>query len=142
MSQLERSVFSASEFEMELKVGDTTYSDYGFQSATIPGMSEATTEEFKLNNEQRTVVTAPGTDNNFVFSTSFTKDFFDFRSAAKDLKNYQVTLKGKDGSAFANDEIVISGKVASPGDLSVGVDGVPTFEFNGTTSYINFTEIE
>ena len=140
MSQLDRSVFSASEFKMDLMVGDKTYEDYGFQSATIPGMSEATTEEFKLNNDQRTVVTAPGSDNNFVFTTSFTSDFFQFRSAAKDLKTYKVTLTGKDGSAFAGDEIVISGKVASPGDLSVGVDGVPTYDFNGTTSYINFEE--
>lgn len=140
MSQLDRSVFSASEFTMNLEVGGETYEDYGFQSATIPGMSEATTEEFKLNNEQRTVVTAPGTDNNFVFTTSFTSDFFKFRTAAKELKNYVVTLIGKEGSAFDGDEIVISGKVASPGDLSVGVDGVPTYDFNGTTSYMNYTE--
>lgn len=140
MSQLDRSVFSASEFTMNLEVGGQMYEDYGFQSATIPGMSEATTEEFKLNNEQRTVVTAPGTDNNFVFTTSFTSDFFAFRTAAKELKNYVVTLIGKEGSAFDGDEIVISGKVASPGDLSVGVDGVPTYDFNGTTSYMNYTE--
>ena len=140
MSQLDNSAFSASEFKLDLKVGDTNYQDWGFQTATIPGMSEATTEEFKLNNETRKVITAPGTDNNFVFTTSFTKEFFTFRQAAKDLLDYQATFTGKEGSAFAGDSIIIRGKMASPGDLSIGVDGVPTYDFNGTTNYIEFTE--
>ena len=63
MSQLDQSAFSAAEFTLNLKVGDVSYNDWGFQTATIPGMSEASTEEFKLNNETRKVVTAPGTDN-------------------------------------------------------------------------------
>ncbi len=137
-SQLDRSAFSATEFRMNLTVGSQTYEDYGFQTATIPGMSEASTEDFKLNNEQRTVVTAPGTDNNFVFTTSFTADFFDFRKAAKDLQNYTASLSGISGTPFYGHTITISGKVASPGDLSIGVDGVPTYDFNGTTNYINY----
>jgi hypothetical protein len=140
MSQLDKSAFSASEFKLDLKVGGQSYADWGFQTATIPGMSEATTEEFKLNNETRKVITAPGTDNNFVFTTSFTKEFFIFRQAAKDLQDYEAIFTGKEGSAFAGDTIVISGKIASPGDLSIGVDGVPTYDFNGTTNYIKFTE--
>lgn len=138
MSQLDRSAFSATEFRMDLTVGDQSYPDYGFQTATIPGMSEATTEDFKLNNEQRSIVTAPGTDNNFVFTTSFTADFFNFRNAAKNLLNYVAVLSGIPNTAFENHTITISGKVASPGDLSVGVDGVPTYDFNGTTAYINY----
>lgn len=138
MSQLDRSAFSATEFRMNLTVGSTQYNDYGFQTATIPGMSDATTEEFKLNNEQRTVVTAPGTDNNFIFTTSFTSDFFSFRGAAKELKKYVAVLSGIAGTAFDGDTITISGTVASPGDLEVGVDGVPTYSFNGTTEYINY----
>lgn len=138
MSQLDRSAFSAAEFRMNLTVGDKQYEDYGFQTATIPGMSEATTEEFKLNNETRNVVTSPGTDNNFVFTTSFTPDFFEFRDAAKALKTYTAVLTGQEGSAFAGDTITISGTVSSPGDLSVGVDGVPTYDFNGTTSDIKY----
>lgn len=136
--QLDRSAFSATEFRMNLTVGEQSYPDYGFQTATIPGMSEATTEDFKLNNEQRSIVTAPGTDNNFVFTTSFTADFFNFRTAAKELKNYVAVLSGIADTAFEGHTITISGKVASPGDLSVGVDGVPTFDFNGTTAYINY----
>lgn len=140
MSQLDQSAFSAAEFTLNLKVGDVTYNDWGFQTATIPGMSEASTEEFKLNNETRKVVTAPGTDNNFVFTTSFTKEFFIFRQAAKDLLNYEATFIGKEGSAFAGCTIKIDGKMASPSDLSIGVDGVPTYDFNGTTNNIEFTE--
>lgn len=138
--QLDRSAFSATEFTLNLTVSGQVYNDYGFQTLTIPGMSDATTEEFKLNNEQRTVVTAPGTDNNFTFTTSFTSDFFKFRGAAKALATYTAVLSGKVGSAFAGDTVTLSGVVASPGDLEIGVDGVPTYSFNGTTSYINFTE--
>lgn len=137
--QLDRSAFSATEFTLNLTVSGQVYSDYGFQTLTIPGMSDATTEDFKLNNEQRTVVTAPGTDNNFTFTTSFTPDFFIFRGAAKELASYTAVLSGKTGSAFAGDTVTISGTVASPGDLEIGVDGVPTYSFNGTTSYINYT---
>lgn len=140
MSQLDRSAFSATEFTLNLTVSGQTYADYGFQTLTIPGMSDATTEEFKLNNETRNVVTSPGTDNNFTFTTSFTSDFFAFRSAAKELATYTATLSGKANSAFAGDVITLSGVVASPGDLEIGVDGVPTYSFNGTTSYINFQE--
>lgn len=140
MSQLDRSAFSATEFTLNLSVSGQTYADYGFQSLTIPGMSDATTEEFKLNNETRNVVTSPGTDNNFTFTTSFTSDFFAFRNAAKGLATYTATLSGKTGSAFAGDVITLSGTVASPGDLEIGVDGVPTYSFNGTTAYINFQE--
>jgi len=140
MSQLDRSAFSATEFTLNLSVSGQTYADYGFQSLTIPGMSDATTEEFKLNNETRNVVTSPGTDNNFTFTTSFTSDFFAFRNAAKALASYTATLSGKVGSAFAGDVITLSGTVASPGDLEIGVDGVPTYSFNGTTAYINFQE--
>jgi len=138
--QLDRSAFSATEFTLNLTISGVSYPDYGFQTFTIPGMGDASTEDFKLNNEQRTVVTSPGTDNNASFTTSFTKDFFTFRQAAKELAPYQAVLSGKANSAFAGDVITISGTMASPGDLEVGVDGVPTFQFNGTTSYINFTE--
>lgn len=138
--QLDRSAFSATEFTLNLTISGQAYPDYGFQTFTIPGMSDASTEEFKLNNEQRTVVTAPGTDNNASFVTSFTSDFFTFRQAAKELAPYQAVLSGKANSAFAGDVITISGTVASPGDLEIGVDGVPTYSFNGTTSYINFQE--
>lgn len=140
MSQLDRSAFSATEFTLNLTVSGQTYSDYGFQTLTIPGMSDATTEEFKLNNETRNVVTSPGTDNNFTFTTSFTSDFFAFRNAAKSLATYTATLSGKANSAFEGDVITLSGTVASPGDMEIGVDGVPTYSFNGTTSYINFQE--
>lgn len=140
MSQLDRSAFSATEFTLNLTISGQTYADYGFQTLTIPGMSDATTEEFKLNNETRNVVTSPGTDNNFTFTTSFTADFFAFRNAAKGLAPYTAVLSGKAGSAFAGDVITLSGTVASPGDLEIGVDGVPTYSFNGTTSYINFQD--
>lgn len=135
---LDRSAFSATEFRMNLTVSGQDYPDYGFQTATIPGMSDASTEEFKLNNESRVVVTAPGTDNNFSFTTAFSADFFAFRQAAKGLATYVASLSGIPETAFANDVITISGTVASPGDLEVGVDGVPTFSFNGTTNYINY----
>ena len=138
MSQLDRSAFSATQFRLNLTVSGQAYNDYGFQTVTIPGMSDASTEDFKLNNEQRTVVTAPGTDNNFSFTTSFTGDFFKFRQAAKQLATYTAVLSGISNSAFSGDIITISGKVASPGDLEVGTDGVPTFQFNGTTSYMNY----
>ena len=138
--QLDRSAFSATEFRMNLTVSGQVYNDYGFQTLTIPGMSDASTEDFKLNNEQRTVVTAPGTDNNFTFTTSFTSDIFTFRQAAKGLAKYVASLSGIAGTAFDGDVITISGTVASPSDLEIGVDGVPTFSFNGTTSYINYTE--
>lgn len=138
--QLDRSAFSATEFTLNLTVSGVAYPDYGFQTFTIPGMNDASTTDYRLNNEQRTVVTAPGTDNNASFTTSFTKDFFTFRQAAKELAPYQAVLSGKPNSAFAGDVITISGTMASPGDLEVGVDDVPTFQFNGTTSYINFTE--
>lgn len=138
--QLDRSAFSATEFRLNLTISGQTYNDYGFQTLTIPGMGDASTEDFKLNNDQRTVVTSPGTDNNFTFTTSFTSDFFDFRQAAKELATYTAVLSGITNSAFAGDTVTISGTVASPGDLEVGVDGVPTFTFNGTTSYINFQE--
>lgn len=137
--QLDRSAFSATEFRMNLTVGSQSYPDYGFQTATIPGLSDATTEEFKLNNESRNVVTSPGSDNNFSFTTSFTTDFFAFRTAAKNLDTYQAVLSGIAGSAFNGVTITISGQVASPGDLEVGVDGVPVFQFNGTTASINST---
>jgi len=136
MSTLDRAAFSATEFRMNLTIGETVYSDYGFQTVTIPGMSDASTEEFKLNNEQRTVVTAPGSDNNFSFTTAFTPDFFAFRDAAKALSGYSAVLSGISSSAFNGVTITISGTVASPGDLEVGVDGVPTFSFNGTTTSI------
>lgn len=138
--QLDRSAFSATEFRMKLTVSGQVYDDYGFQTLTIPGMSDASTEDFKLNNEQRTVVTAPGTDNNFTFTTSFTSDLFTFRNAAKGLATYVAELSGIAQTAFAGDKITISGVVASPGDAEIGVDGVPTFSFNGTTSYIKFEE--
>lgn len=141
MSQLDRSAFSATEFRLDLIVGDKTYEDYGFQTLTIPGLSEATTTEFKLNNETRNIITAPGSANNFTFDTSFTTDFFGFRDAASNLLNYKATLQGLEGSAFEGITIQISGKVASPGDLSVGVDNVPTFTFNGTTAMLSTSGI-
>lgn len=134
MSQLDRSAFSATEFRLDLTVGEKEYIDYGFQTLTLPGLSEATTTEFKLNNESRNVITAPGTANNFSFDTSFTTDWFEFREAAQNIANYTAKLYGIADSAFEGVEILISGKVASPGDLSVGVDNVPVFTFNGTTA--------
>lgn len=134
MSQLDRSAFSATEFRLDLTVGEKEYPDYGFQTLTLPGLSEATTTEFKLNNESRNVITAPGTANNFSFDTSFTTDWFEFREAAQNIANYSAKLYGIADSAFEGVEIYISGKVASPGDLSVGVDNVPIFTFNGTTA--------
>lgn len=136
MSVLDRSAFSAQEFRMDLTVSGITYQDYGFQTLTIPGMSDATTTEFKLNNESRNVVTAAGTDNNFSFDTAFTTDFFAFRDAAKGLAKYQATLSGTPQSAFANTVITLSGTVASPGDLQIGIDDVPVFTFNATTEYL------
>jgi len=130
MSQLDRSSFSATEFRMNITISGQAYNDYGFQTLTIPGMSDASTEDFKLNNESRNIVTAPGTDNNFTFTTSFTSDFFKFREAAKGLATYVASLSGITGTAFAGDVITISGTVTSPGDLEIGVDGVPTYAFN------------
>lgn len=141
MSQLDRSAFSATEFRLDLTVGSKQYVDYGFQTLTLPGLSEATTTEFKLNNETRNIITAPGAANNFSFDTSFTTDWFEFREAAKTIANYSVKLYGIEGSAFEGIEILISGKVASPGDLSVGVDNVPTFTFNGTTAGIEVKNV-
>lgn len=140
MSQLDRSAFSATEFRMNLTVSGQVYADYGFQTLTIPGMSDASTEDFKLNNEQRNFVTSPGTDNNFSFTTSFTSDLFTFRQCAKGLAPYVASLSGIAGTAFEGDIITISGTTASPSDLEIGVDGVPTYSFNGTTSYIDFQE--
>lgn len=136
MSVLDRAAFSGQEFRMNLTVSGVAYPDYGFQTLTIPGLSDPTTTEYKLNNESRNVVTAAGTDNNFTFDTAFTNDFFAFRDAAKGLAKYTASLSGTANSAFANTVITLSGTVASPGDLQIGVDDVPTFSFNGTTEYL------
>lgn len=138
--QLDRSAFSATEFRLNLTVSGQVYEDYSFQTLTIPGMGDASTTDFKVNNESRVVVTAPGTDNNFTFTTTFTSDIFAFRQAAKGLATYVASLSGIAGTAFDGDVITISGTVASPGDLEIGVDDVPTFSFNGTTSYIDYQE--
>ena len=138
MSQeFDRAVFTAKEFRLDLTVSGQQVTDFGFKTVSIPGISEADTTDYKLNNAQKRIVLSPGVAENFEMTTVAVDNWFAWRSAAQATAPYIAVLSGISGG-WAGDKITISGQVMQCASPEVGVDGVAEITFAGQTDYFAY----
>ena len=138
MSQeFDRAVFTAKEFRLDLTVSGNQVTDFGFKTVTIPGISEADTEDVKLNNATKRIVVSPGVAENFELTTVAVDNWFAWRAAAQASAPYIAVLSGINGG-WAGDKLTISGQIMSCASPEIGVDGVAEITFTGQTDFFSY----